>query len=254
MYGGDLTGLVFVSRMLYSNRWVRPKRVVRTSGKRAVTSRKRRWCSPARWDRSGPIPDDCCSSITAWKQKLEHETEWNDTFEFGAKRKWKQQSLILRTSPVYTKKSVPKIKGTAKSGETRKGNTHENPLILTFRCTSPNTSKGWRDAVTTRNETGAITRLGLLSLSRWKDSAESADFTEPESRSATMCRVPTWTSAGGNLDVGLPTIRRENKGLARTCTFFCRQVEDAGGLWVEVDLETRCHLKQFRRRCPGFLQ
>jgi hypothetical protein len=87
---------------------------------------------------------------------LEHETEWNDMCEFGAKRKWKQESLILRTSPIFTKKSVPKIKGTAKSGETKKGITHENPLILTYRRTFPHTSKGWRDAVTTRKETGAL--------------------------------------------------------------------------------------------------
>jgi hypothetical protein len=68
---------------------------------------------------------------------LEHETEWNDTCEFGAKQKWKQESLVVRTSSVFTKKSVPKIKGTAKFGETKKGNTHENPFILTFRRTSP---------------------------------------------------------------------------------------------------------------------
>jgi hypothetical protein len=87
-------------------------------------------------------------------------------------RVWGKTKMETRISHIkndprfHKKKSVPKIKGTAKSGETKKENTHENPLILTFRRTSLNTSKGWRDAVTTRNETGAITRLGLLFLSR----------------------------------------------------------------------------------------
>jgi hypothetical protein len=57
------------------------------------------------------------------------------------KQKYKQKSLTLRTSPILTKKSISKIKGTTKFGNTRKGNIHENQLILTFRRTSPTLTK-----------------------------------------------------------------------------------------------------------------
>jgi hypothetical protein len=75
---------------------------------------------------------------------LEYETERNDICVSVANGKCKK-SLILRKSPISTKKPVPKIKGIAKSCGTKEGNTHENSLILAFGCTSPNTDRGWWD-------------------------------------------------------------------------------------------------------------
>lgn len=95
---------------------------------------------------------------------MEHETERHDTHILGAKQELKQDTLTLRTSFVLKKKFIPRIKGVAKSGKTREGNTYENPLIFTFRLTTTNANKGWRDTVATQNETGTITRLGILQV------------------------------------------------------------------------------------------
>jgi hypothetical protein len=49
----------------------------------------------------------------------------------------------IKDKPLFVKISLPNKKGTAKSGETKNANTHENPLIVTFTRTSANTDKGW---------------------------------------------------------------------------------------------------------------
>jgi hypothetical protein len=75
---------------------------------------------------------DACCSITVCKEKSETNSEWNCMLLSGEKQ-IQHDSLVSRINIVLAEKSLPRMRGRAKLGETKKLNIHEKLWVLIFR-------------------------------------------------------------------------------------------------------------------------